>query len=142
MLSLVIVMLLLPSTASPATRDLHSQSVTNHSEALVDGNNPALFSVAQSKQDDQQKPRPKPKAAKECVDWKKEVRYSTGFDHIVRLTNNCSKSVICKISTNINPQVHRRSLEPKQKAQVMTYRGSPSRVFTAYVDCEFGSGGS
>lgn len=77
-------------------------------------------------------PGPRP----ECLDFWAEARYRNyGYDHIVHIANRCAAPAICDVSTNVNPNVQRVMVPPKEEVEVLTFRGSPSREFIPAVEC-------
>jgi len=71
-----------------------------------------------------------------CVVARPEVRYGNlGYDHIVHLTSQCTVPVRCAVSTDVNPKPVEVDLAPHAQQPVITFRGSPSRVFTPHVSC-------
>jgi hypothetical protein len=81
---------------------------------------------------------PKPAQVKlECVEFRTEASFaSVGYDHLVHLTNNCDKTAVCTVTTNVNPQPATASLAPGEKQTLVTWRGSPAREFTVSVNCQ------
>lgn len=72
-----------------------------------------------------------------CVTWQAEVRYRPyGYDHVVVIHNDCDRDATCGITTNVNPNEIRVVVEAGHDAEVVTFAGSPSRDFTAAVQCE------
>jgi len=68
-----------------------------------------------------------------------EARYRAyGYDHIVHLRNDCQRNARCTISTNVNPKRLKVRVNSGERIEVLTYRGSPSRVFSARVACQLG----
>jgi hypothetical protein len=75
-------------------------------------------------------------AAPDCVDVWGEARYRNyGYDHIVHLANRCSEAVECDVWTDVNPNRTRVAVSAGARAEVLTFRGSPSREFTANAEC-------
>ncbi|MET0387808.1 MAG: hypothetical protein ABW321_17685 [Polyangiales bacterium] len=78
----------------------------------------------------------KPKKAGGCVDVTTDASFaSVGYDHIVTLKSACPKPMTCSVRTNVNPEATSVHLEPGASESVVTWRGSPSRVFTPDVTC-------
>jgi hypothetical protein len=71
-----------------------------------------------------------------CVEAWGEVRYRSGYDHIVHVRNGCEKPVLCAVSTNVNPDPQKVTVPPKEEIEVLTFRGSPAREFVPKVDCK------
>lgn len=80
---------------------------------------------------------PKQESASECVKHTVQARFISGYDHLVHLTNGCSRAAICQVSTDVNPEPQSVSLAVGASATVLTFRGSPARTFRAKVDCAF-----
>jgi hypothetical protein len=80
-----------------------------------------------------------PKAdASECVKHRTEARYrNLGYDHLVYVTNTCEGGVACQVSTNVNREPIELSLRSGETRELVTWRGSPAREFTARVACRF-----
>jgi hypothetical protein len=70
-----------------------------------------------------------------CVEAWGESRYRVGYDHIVHLRNRCEKTVVCRVSTNVNPDPVVGTLAPGEERELLTFRGSPARDFVPKVDC-------
>ena len=71
-----------------------------------------------------------------CVDVQGQASFaSVGYDHLVKLTNNCKMRVACSVRTNVNPDAAHVSLAPSEATTVVTWRGSPAREFTPDVTC-------
>lgn len=71
-----------------------------------------------------------------CVDAWGESRYRSGYDHIVHLRNRCQKTVVCRVSTNVNPEPVEGTVAPGEERELLTFRGSPARDFIPKVDCK------
>lgn len=73
----------------------------------------------------------------ECVHWRTQTRYSAyGYDHIVHIQNRCDAVAECLVWTNVHPDRIRVAVAADTDIDVLTYRGSPAREFTAHVECE------
>jgi hypothetical protein len=70
-----------------------------------------------------------------CVEWYQQSRYVSGYDHLVHLKNLCKVTMVCIITTDTNPDPIETTIKPSEKKTVLTFRGSPSRVFKAKVTC-------
>ncbi len=82
-------------------------------------------------------PAPSPLVAATCVQVRAEARYrNLGYDHVVYLDSKCDKDAACQVSTDVNPTVTRVAAPAKKTTEVVTFIGSPSRVFTPKVTCE------
>ena len=78
----------------------------------------------------------KPKKPGGCVDVSTEASFaSVGYDHIVTLTSACKKPMLCTVKTDVNPDPASVQLQPGETQSVVTWRGSPARVFKADVTC-------
>ena len=78
----------------------------------------------------------KPAEGAICVRYRTETRYRNyGYDHIVHVTNGCQKPASCTVSTDVAPAAIAVTLDPGDRKEVVTFRGSPSRTFTARVIC-------
>jgi hypothetical protein len=72
----------------------------------------------------------------DCVKVRPEVHYGAlGYDHIVHLRNVCDQTYQCTVKTDVNPKPIDVAVPARFEVQVVTFRGSPARVFVAYVDC-------
>lgn len=71
-----------------------------------------------------------------CARASAEVR-STGYayNHVVIVENRCEVRVVCRVSTDVTPEPSLMSVEPGQRSETLTRRGSPASRFTATVDC-------
>jgi hypothetical protein len=71
-----------------------------------------------------------------CVEAHGEVVYGAlGYDHYVSLKNSCDRAFSCTVRTDVNPQPIDVVVPPMQTVSILTFRGSPARVFTPYVTC-------
>jgi hypothetical protein len=71
-----------------------------------------------------------------CVDVTSDASFaSVGYDHIVTLKSGCRKTVTCTVKTDVNPDAASVQLDPGESQSVVTWRGSPARVFKADVSC-------
>lgn len=71
-----------------------------------------------------------------CVSAWGEARYgNAGYDHIVHIKNRCEKTVLCRVTTNVNPDPVEGTVAPREEREVLTFRGSPAREFVPKVDC-------
>jgi hypothetical protein len=72
-----------------------------------------------------------------CVEAWGESRYrNAGYDHIVHVRNRCEKAVICRVSTNVNPDPVEGTVAAGEERELLTFRGSPARDFVPKVDCK------
>ena len=73
----------------------------------------------------------------ECVAVRGDASFaSVGYDHIVTLKSACKKRVTCSVKTDVNPEPASVELNPGEEKSVVTWRGSPARVFTPIVSCK------
>jgi hypothetical protein len=71
-----------------------------------------------------------------CVHWwPQTVAMGIGYNHVVGIDNTCERAAVCTISTNIAPDPIQATVGSKERVELTTFRGSPSRVFQARVDC-------
>ena len=76
-------------------------------------------------------------APKACVAIKAEAPYrGSGYDHIVKLESHCQKPVKCRVSSDVNPEPVEVTLAPKERTEVLLWRGSPASTFKARVSCQ------
>ncbi len=72
-----------------------------------------------------------------CVKWTKEARFvGMAYNHLVHLHNRCKKSMICEVTTDVNPKPTKTVLTSDAKTTILTFRGSPAREFEAKVTCK------
>jgi hypothetical protein len=77
-----------------------------------------------------------------CVQVSSQAVYRNyGYDHIVSIANGCDETVSCDVFTSANPEHQKVDVPRNQRADVLTFRGSPSRAFVAHVDCALVSAG-
>jgi hypothetical protein len=75
-------------------------------------------------------------APKACVAVTAEAPYrGSGYDHIVKLESHCAKPVKCSVSSDVNPDAVVVTLAPKERTEVLLWRGSPASTFKARVSC-------
>ncbi len=71
-----------------------------------------------------------------CVQSWPEVRMQAyGYNHIVHLRNMCAVAADCVVTTDVNPEPTRVTVDARSETEVNTYLGSPARVFTPKVAC-------
>jgi hypothetical protein len=76
----------------------------------------------------------------ECVQYWPEARFAAlGYNHMVHVRDMCDVPAGCSVTTDVNPQPHPVTVPPRSEIEVMTFRGSPARVFTPKVDCRMGA---
>lgn len=79
---------------------------------------------------------PKPPPVPACVRVATQSRWVPyGYNHVVILENGCSKAVLCRVSTDVNPQVQSVDVEPSRTVEVTTIMASPASAFVANVTC-------
>ncbi len=72
-----------------------------------------------------------------CIGVGTEARYVPyGYNHIVRLTNGCSKAATCSVSTDVNPQATSVDVAASSAVDVLTFTASPAQTFHARVTCK------
>jgi hypothetical protein len=72
-----------------------------------------------------------------CVSVKTASRYVPyGYNHVVTLTNGCTKSATCTISTDVNPTPTSAEVATGTTVEVLTFSGSPAATFFARVTCK------
>jgi hypothetical protein len=71
-----------------------------------------------------------------CVRWwAQAVASGFGYNHVVGIENGCDKPVACTVSTDVAPEPLRVTVAPKEKTELVTFRGSPASTFKAKVEC-------
>lgn len=71
-----------------------------------------------------------------CIGVKSESRYVPyGYNHVVILTNGCTKAATCRVSTDVNPQPTTAEVPAGATVEVLTFAASPAQSFTARVTC-------
>jgi hypothetical protein len=76
-------------------------------------------------------------SAEKCVHVTTRTPYrGFGYDHEVDIENACAKPQVCKVKSNVNPDVQEVKVAVGKTATVVTFRGSPAREFKAEVDCK------
>jgi hypothetical protein len=71
-----------------------------------------------------------------CISVWPEVRYVVGYNHIVHVANTCDAAFVCDVSTDVSPEPQRVSVPPRTEIEVVTFIGSPARVFVPNVQCK------
>lgn len=74
-----------------------------------------------------------------CVSFQTEARFRMGYDHLVHITNQCTRPVQCTVRTNVNPSDIAVRVAAKTTETVLTFRGSPASSFRAEVHCDWAS---
>ena len=62
---------------------------------------------------------------------------TTGWNHVVYLTNRCSAEVQCDVSTNVEPEPKHVTLDTNVTVQVPMSTNAPARVFVPVVSCDY-----
>ena len=74
--------------------------------------------------------------ASSCIQsWPEARMQAYGYNHIVHLRDTCAVAADCVVTTDVNPDPTRVSVDAKSETEVNTYLGSPARVFTPTVTC-------
>ena len=71
-----------------------------------------------------------------CISVWPEARYVVGYNHIVHVANACDSAFVCDVSTDVNPEPQRVRVPAHTEIEVVTFLGSPSRVFVPKVECD------
>jgi hypothetical protein len=72
----------------------------------------------------------------ECIDYRGEARYrGLGYVHVVVIESSCRQTARCRVSTNVDPEVHEVDVPAGETEEVITRSGSPARAFTPNVSC-------
>lgn len=59
----------------------------------------------------------------------------TGYNHLVTVSNQCTATVACAVTTNVNPTPIELSVSAGQSRTVNTFFNSPVFGFNATVEC-------
>jgi hypothetical protein len=71
-----------------------------------------------------------------CIQFWPEARMQAyGYNHIVHIRDTCSVAADCIVSTDVNPEPTKVTVDAKSETEANTYLGSPARVFTPKVTC-------
>jgi len=71
-----------------------------------------------------------------CIGVRAEARYVPyGYNHVVILTNGCSKAATCRVSTDVSPQPVTAEVAAGTTVEVLTFAASPASSFTPRVSC-------
>ncbi|HKQ68807.1 MAG TPA: hypothetical protein VJT73_05680 [Polyangiaceae bacterium] len=76
-----------------------------------------------------------PPPTEACAEVSAEAHYDVGYNHWIRIVNACTTHLSCDAWTDVNPERQNVQLEPGQRADVLTFRGSPASVFYPVVVC-------
>jgi hypothetical protein len=73
---------------------------------------------------------------KDCIQsWPEARMQAYGYNHIVHVKDVCDAAADCVITTDVNPEPTKLSVDGKSEAEINTFLGSPARVFTPKVVC-------
>jgi len=79
---------------------------------------------------------PAPAKDNPCIlSWPEARMQAYGYNHIVHVKDVCDAPADCVITTDVNPEPTKLSVAGKSEAEINTFLGSPSRVFTPKVVC-------
>jgi hypothetical protein len=67
--------------------------------------------------------------------WGEARNTGYGYSHIVHVKNECTKDVVCNVSTDVNPQVTNVAVPIGQEVEINTFYASPYSAFTPQVVC-------
>ena len=71
-----------------------------------------------------------------CIQVSGDSRYgAVGYDHVVTVRNGCDRAAVCSVTTNVNPQPASLRVTAGASADIVMWRGSPSREFSPRADC-------
>jgi len=71
-----------------------------------------------------------------CVQVKSEARWVPyGYNHVVAITNGCSKAAQCAVATDVSPAPQTVAVAAGTAVEVTTFQGSPASRFVADVRC-------
>jgi hypothetical protein len=71
-----------------------------------------------------------------CILVKTESRYVPyGYNHIVAITNGCSKAARCSVATDVNPARQSVDVPAMSAVEVTTFQGAAASSFVANVTC-------
>ncbi len=72
-----------------------------------------------------------------CVQVTTDSRYVPyGYNHVVVLRNGCSRTAVCRVATDVNPEPQSVTVPASTALEVTTFMGSPSATFVAHVTCK------
>ncbi|MDB4941058.1 MAG: hypothetical protein JWP97_592 [Labilithrix sp.] len=72
-----------------------------------------------------------------CVRVEAQARYVPyGYNHVVIVTNGCTKDASCTVSTDVNPQPQLAEVPRGKTAELVTFSASPSQAFVPKVTCK------
>jgi hypothetical protein len=67
--------------------------------------------------------------------WGEARNTGYGYSHIVHIANGCLKDIVCKVSTDVNPEVTTVNVPAGREVEVNTFYSSPYSAFTPRVSC-------
>ena len=71
-----------------------------------------------------------------CIHYRAEaVLGAVGYNHLVYIDNSCASTAYCDVTTSANPNPIDTIVPPSETLAVITYRGSPARIFQVKVTC-------
>ena len=72
----------------------------------------------------------------ECIQVEGRAQFSGyAYNHIVHLHNGCSAVATCRVFTNVNPTERTVRVPIDASMDLVTFQGSPARVFEAHAAC-------
>jgi len=74
-----------------------------------------------------------------CATFRTTAPYGAGgYNHVVTITNGCTRSVTCTVTTDVNPDpIATGKLAPGASTDLTTFRNSPAYAFKATVQCRY-----
>ncbi|MGM0575414.1 MAG: hypothetical protein ACQEXJ_06760 [Myxococcota bacterium] len=71
-----------------------------------------------------------------CISYREDVRdRAVGYDHWVVIRNDCEQDAACEVTTDVNSDPTPATVAAGETEEVLTWRGSPARIFRATVRC-------
>lgn len=71
-----------------------------------------------------------------CIRYRAEaVLGAVGYNHLVYIENACAGAAYCDVTTSANPIPIDVTVPPSETLAVITYKGSPARIFQVKVAC-------
>ena len=78
-----------------------------------------------------------PSSVPACVQVSTSSRYVPyGYNHVVTLTNGCTRAASCVVATDVNPERQSANVPAGSSHELVTFMGSPSATFVARVSCQ------
>jgi hypothetical protein len=72
-----------------------------------------------------------------CIQIATQSQYIPfGYNHLVFVTNGCSKQAACTVSTDVNPSPQNITVNSGTTVEVLTYMAAASSTFVAQVSCQ------